>query len=131
MDVKNMSAEVRKEEQAPKAAAKPAKTSKTSEEVEPAKVPDAGEVQQTAAANAAAAAAHEAQPREAVKAAAEQPRKTDPFKALAASYAKYYPHCKAFHITSDKQVFLDKDKNLALLHQAGLGEGEVRTINVH
>lgn len=68
--------------------------------------------------------------REAEEAAAEQARKADPFKALAEKYAKAYPDCKAFHITSDKQVFLDKDKNLAQFHQKGLGEGEVRTINV-
>ena len=57
-------------------------------------------------------------------------RKADPFQALAEKYAKAYPDCKAFHITSDRQVFLDKDKNLAQYHQKGLGEGEVRTINV-
>lgn len=68
--------------------------------------------------------------REAEEAAAEQARKADPFKALAEKYAKAYPDCKAFHITSDRQVFLDKDKNLAQYHQKGLGEGEVRTINV-
>ena len=68
--------------------------------------------------------------REAEEAAAEQARKADPFKALAEKYAKAYPDCKAFHITSDKQVFLDKDKNLAQYHQKGLGEGEVRTVNV-
>lgn len=68
--------------------------------------------------------------REAEEAAAEQARKADPFKALAEKYAKAYPDCKTFHITSDKQVFLDKDKNLAQFHQKGLGEGEVRTINV-
>ena len=70
------------------------------------------------------------QQREAEEAAAEQARKADPFKALAEKYAKAYPDCKAFHITSDRQVFLDKDKNLAQYHQKGLGEGEVRTINV-
>ncbi len=68
--------------------------------------------------------------REAEEAAAEQARKADPFQALAEKYAKAYPDCKAFHITSDRQVFLDKDKNLAQYHQKGLGEGEVRTINV-
>ena len=67
---------------------------------------------------------------DAEKAAAEQARKADPFQALAEKYAKAYPDCKAFHITSDRQVFLDKDKNLAQYHQKGLGEGEVRTINV-
>ena len=68
--------------------------------------------------------------KEAEEAAAEQARKADPFQALAEKYAKAYPDCRAFHITSDGQVFLDKDKNLAQYHQKGLGEGEVRTVNV-
>lgn len=114
MNKDNKSAEARKEAQAPKAAAKPVKEV-DSPEKKTAPAPDT---------------AGEAQPRKAVKAAFEQPRKADPLKVLAANYAEYYPECKTFHITSDRQVFLDKDKNLALLHQAGLGEGEVRTINV-
>lgn len=103
MNKDNKSAEARKEAQVPKAAAKPVKEV-DSPEKKTAPAPDtAGEA---------------------------QPRKADPLKVLAANYAEYYPECKTFHITSDRQVFLDKDKNLALLHQAGLGEGEVQTINV-
>lgn len=54
----------------------------------------------------------------------------DPFETLAKRYAKAYPDCRAFHITTDRQVFLEKDKNLAQYHQKGLGGGEVRTIKV-
>lgn len=99
MDIKDMSAEQRKEELA-------------------------------RLADAVKAAKAETKTAKAEEAAAEQARKADPFKALAEKYAKAYPDCKAFHITSDRQVFLDKDKNLAQYHQKGLGEGEVRTINV-
>lgn len=67
---------------------------------------------------------------EAARRAKEQEAAKDPFKALAAHYAKAYPKCRAFHITSDMQVFLDHDLNLAQCHQATLGEGEVRTINI-
>lgn len=52
------------------------------------------------------------------------------FESLAESYAKNYPNVRVFHITTDKQVFFEKDKNLALLHQASLGGGEVVTINI-
>ena len=105
----------------------------------------AEQAQLAAMANVAEATAQETEFREAVKAAeaaetqarkeadataAEQARNADPVKALAESYAKAYPDCKAFHITTDRQVFLEKDKNLAQFHQKALGEGEVRTINV-
>jgi len=43
----------------------------------------------------------------------------DPFRALALEYAKAYPDNPVFHITSDRQVFLEGDLNLARLHQAG------------
>lgn len=52
------------------------------------------------------------------------------FESLAERYAKNYPNVRVFHITTDKQVFFEKDKNLALLHQASLGGGEVVTINL-
>lgn len=42
----------------------------------------------------------------------------------AASYAKLYPECPAFHITSDGQVFLDKNKNEALSHQQTIAPTE-------
>lgn len=58
------------------------------------------------------------------KAAAEK----DPHKALVGQYKKAYPKNKALHITTDGQVFLEKDKGLAQLHQRGLGgNGEVKT----
>lgn len=44
---------------------------------------------------------------------------------------KAYPKETAFHVTSDKQVFLGKDLNLARFHQRSLKtEGEVQTIKV-
>ena len=46
-------------------------------------------------------------------------------------YVKAYPNEKAFHVTSDKQVFLEKDRGLAVLHQKSLKNGEkVQTIKV-
>lgn len=53
---------------------------------------------------------------------------TDPMMALAMQYAAYYPNNLAFHITSDRQVFLSGDLSEAINHQRTLGEGEVRTI---
>lgn len=82
-----------------------------------------------AKAKAEEAAAREAEFRARIT-AADKAAKTDPFRVLAEKYAEAYPACETFHITSDKQVFLDKDRNLALYHQKGLGEGEVRTIKV-
>ena len=142
MDIKDMSAEQRKEElarlaDAVKAAKAETKTAKTrvAEGKNAVKVAEA--VAREADFRAEAKAIEDAEKaeadqarREAEEAAAEQARKADPFQALAEKYAKAYPDCKAFHITSDRQVFLDKDKNLAQYHQKGLGEGEVRTINV-
>ncbi|MCB6971828.1 MULTISPECIES: hypothetical protein [Butyricimonas] len=50
---------------------------------------------------------------------------------LIEQYAKAYPKEKLFHVTSDMQVFLAKDKNLAELHQRGLeNEEKIRTIKV-
>ncbi len=47
------------------------------------------------------------------------------------SYLKAYPKEKAFHVTSDRQVFLEKDLSLARLHQRELkNEGKVQTIKV-
>lgn len=52
-------------------------------------------------------------------------------KAFIAPYEKAYPEEKAFHVTSDKQVFLEKDRGLAILHQNSLKNGEkVQTIKV-
>ena len=159
MNIKDMSAEQRKEElarlaDAVKAAKAETKTAKTrvaegKDAVKGAKTAEekAALKESLAALEAACQAASRAKVAEAVareadfraeakaiedaeKAEADQARRADPFKALAEKYAKAYPDCKAFHITSDRQVFLDKDKNLAQYHQKGLGEGEVRTINV-
>lgn len=48
-----------------------------------------------------------------------------------APYAKAYPKEKAFCVTSDWQVFLEKDRGLAVLHQNSLGNGEkVQTLKV-
>ena len=46
------------------------------------------------------------------------------------SYTKSYPAEKVFHVTSDKQVFLDKDYSLAKAHQNSLGKGEITTYNI-
>ena len=46
------------------------------------------------------------------------------------AYKKAYPKEKLFYVTSDKQVFLVKDKHLAKFHQKGLKGGEVETIEV-
>lgn len=49
--------------------------------------------------------------------------------AFIAPYAKAYPKEKAFCVTSDWQVFLEKDRGLAVLHQNSLGNGEkIQTI---
>ena len=46
-------------------------------------------------------------------------------------YVKAYPKERTFHVTTDKQVFLEKDLNLARLHQNSLKNGEkVQTIKV-
>ncbi len=46
-------------------------------------------------------------------------------------YIKAYPKERTFHITTDKQVFLEKDLNLARLHQRSLKNGEkIQTIKV-
>lgn len=56
------------------------------------------------------------------------PDQTDPLVVLAMQYAAYYPNNSAFHITSDRQVFLSGDLSQAQNHQRTLGVGEVRTI---
>ena len=50
---------------------------------------------------------------------------------LVERYAKAYPREKVFHVTSDMQVFLSRDKNLAELHQKSLEKDEkIQTIKV-
>lgn len=58
-----------------------------------------------------------------------KPKKASMPKWLEA-YAKRYPSAKVFHVTSDRQVFLDKDYHLAKLHQRNLGKGEIRSYNI-
>lgn len=90
------------------------------------KVAKAQEAKEKAAAEKAAAEVNK-------KAEAEKATKSKPsveMEKLAKEYAKQYPSCDAFHFTSDGQVFLGKDRGLALLHQKTLGKGEVTTINV-
>ena len=53
----------------------------------------------------------------------------DPAVKLAKEYAKLYPKNKTFYITSDRQVFLEDGRSLALLHQRS-HEGIVKTVNV-
>ena len=52
------------------------------------------------------------------------------YPAFLGSYVKSYPNEKVFHVTSDNQVFLDKDYHMAKLHQKGLGKGEITTYNL-
>lgn len=61
----------------------------------------------------------------------EKPKATKDIPPFLESYVKAYPKETAFHVTSDKQVFLEKDLNLARFHQRSLKtEGEVQTIKV-
>lgn len=54
----------------------------------------------------------------------------DKNRAIAERYAKLYPNEKAFVITSDGQVFLSKNMNLAVTHQRTLKSGELETVNI-
>lgn len=61
----------------------------------------------------------------------EKPKATKDIPPFLESYVKAYPKETVFHVTSDKQVFLEKDLNLARFHQRSLKtEGEVQTIKV-
>lgn len=51
-------------------------------------------------------------------------------KLVRDEYAKRYPDNKTFYITSDKQVFLEKNKEDAGNHQRGLKGGRITTVNV-
>lgn len=62
----------------------------------------------------------------AAKAAAKKPK----YPAFLDGYIKAYPKEKVFHVTADKQVFLDKDYHFAKAHQDGLGKGEITTYNI-
>lgn len=52
------------------------------------------------------------------------------YPAFLESYVKAYPNEKVFHVTSDRQVFLDKDYHMAKVHQRSLGKGEITTYNI-
>lgn len=63
--------------------------------------------------------------------ATEKGNNEDKIPAYLRPYAKAYPGEKAFHVTSDHQVFLEKNKNLAVLHQKSINSNEkVQTIKV-
>ena len=62
---------------------------------------------------------------------AEKSKGNKDIPSFLESYLKAYPKEKAFHVTSDNQVFLEKDLSLARLHQRELkNEGKVQTIKV-
>lgn len=42
-------------------------------------------------------------------------------------YRACYPGVKKFHVTGDNLVFLDKDYQNAVSHQAKVGKGELKT----
>lgn len=65
----------------------------------------------------------------------EQPKKPSKpkkksFPDFLTGHINRYPAEKVFHVTSDRQVFLDKDYHLAKLHQRNLGKGEIKSYNI-
>lgn len=57
--------------------------------------------------------------------------KEDKIPVYLGPYVKAYPGEKAFHVTSDHQVFLEKNKSLAVFHQKSINSSEkVQTIKV-
>lgn len=61
-----------------------------------------------------------------IKPSKPKDRKTGVPKFLE-PYRKAYPKCRVFHVTSDRMVFLESDRNAALVHQQSIGEGSVET----
>ena len=57
-------------------------------------------------------------------------KKTATLPDFLAPYIRAYPKNKTFHVTSDRMVFLDGDRGLAVVHQKSLKGGEVTTYNV-
>lgn len=49
---------------------------------------------------------------------------------LVEKYHKSYPSNKVFYVTSDNQVFLSADHNMAVLHQKTLKDGELETVKL-
>ena len=60
----------------------------------------------------------------------EKGKAGDVLPEFLAPYRKAYPKCRAFHVTSDRMVFLESDRNAALVHQQSLGEGTVETFKM-
>lgn len=116
---------------APEAAEAEAKKKAAAEKTAEAKrKKEEAEAKKKADAEKAAAAERKKQEAEAKKAAEKEAKENAPYVEIARRYAEHYPACKAFHITSDKQVFLEADKAEAEAHQREIGKGKVRTINV-
>lgn len=91
----------------------------------------AAEAEETATASEAAAA--EESEAEGKTAGKKANRKTGEYKRVPEflePYLRRYSGEKVFHVTSDRQVFLDKNKHLARLHQESLGEGKLKTYNI-
>lgn len=55
-------------------------------------------------------------------------QKDSPIEKLLTDYRKRYPNNMVFHVTSDMQVFLESDRNMAVLHQSTLKSGELTTL---
>lgn len=55
----------------------------------------------------------------------EAPRKaTATIPDFLKEYVEAYPHNRTFHVTSDRMVFLEGDRGLAVMHQNSLPGGE-------
>lgn len=67
----------------------------------------------------------------------EAPEKKAPKKAKATipdflkEYVEAYPHNRTFHVTTDRMVFLEGDRGLAVMHQNSLpGGGSPETYKI-
>lgn len=85
------------------------------------------EAEETATANGVPAAEETAaEEKNAAKTAKDYKRVPD----FLEPYLRRYSGEKVFHVTSDRQVFLDKNHHLARLHQESLGKGKLKTYNI-
>lgn len=57
-------------------------------------------------------------------------KKAEALPDFLTPYLRAYPKNKTFHVTSDRMVFLADARSMAVMHQKGLGSGEVTTYNV-
>ena len=57
-------------------------------------------------------------------------KKAEALPDFLAPYLRAYPKNKTFHVTSDRMVFLADARSMAVMHQKGLGTGEVTTYKV-